>query len=279
MPEEQTRQAKAIIELAVDNVVRSLNIREQGADPEAEAGLTQTVREHGVIQPILVRIRDGKYELIDGGRRLAAAMRAGCKTIPAIVEEGPLSDAQSVLQQLVANCQREDCKPLDKARALRLVIEQTGWTASEVAAKLGFSNATVTRLLALLALPEPIRRQIEAGEVSSSSAYELTHIEDPAKQVEMAAKLARGELTRDGLSGAVKRGRKAAARPGASVSQPARVTALLGGGRSVTVSGSGITLDSFVEWLEELLAKARKARPQGIEINTFVKMLKDQAKA
>jgi ParB family chromosome partitioning protein len=180
--------------------------------------------------------------------------------------------------QLIENTQRKNLRPLELATALQQLISISGMTATQVAGRLGLSAASVSRSLKLLELPEAIQLQVDRGEISASSAYEIARIEDAEKQAALAGQVADGRLTRDALSGA----RKATNRRGvhSSAAAPSRVTAKLGGGRSLTIAGSGLaSLEVLIQWLEELLSKARKVRAQNLELGTFIKMLRDQAKA
>ena len=203
---------------------------------------------------------------------------ANIKMLAVILEEKELCTAEVLHRQLVANCQREDFSPVEKAKALAQLMEETGWSATQTALHLGFSNATITRLLALNSAPADIQKRVASGEISASAAYSLAGVIDPMEQARLADDVAGGRLTRDALVGQLKTQRRRSAEPSTSAC-PSRVTAVLGAGRSITLSGSGITMDSLIQWLEELTAKARKVRLQGIEITTFIKMLKDQAKA
>ncbi len=117
---------------------------------------------------------------------------------------------------------------------------------------------------------------VESEAIRLGAGYDLSRVEDAAEQTALAERLISGAMTRDGLSGLL-RSRK---RGNTKVSQAplVRVTALLGRGRSVTTAAAGLTLDAYIEMLEELLAKARKVRPQGLELGTFIKMLRDQSK-
>jgi hypothetical protein len=126
------------------------------------------------------------------------------------------------------------------------------------------------------ALPEAIRKQIESGEVSASAAYELSRVKDAGQQALLASQAAAGQITRDALSGTVKAKKLCASEK--SEEGHTRVTAKLSAGRSVSVSAAALNLDSFIETLEELLARARQARPKGLALGTFLKVLQDQAK-
>lgn len=245
-------------------------------DPTSIKELAESLRQVGLQQPIRVRPDGDGFVLVDGERRYRAAQSLGWKTIQAVVEERPLDAAGALQRQLICNCQREDLTPLEKAAAIERLMRETNWTESQVASKLGFSCATVTRLLSLLQLPEALREKIAQGRIGASAGYELARINDPAQQAELAEQLIAGELTRDGLAGRAK-----AARRARSAAEPvlARGRIQLGDGRSVTVAGPQLSTESLIDWLEELLAKARKARAQGLELGTLVKMLNDQAKA
>ena len=262
-------------DVALDDVICPSQPREH-FDTEAQAGLNITVRERGVQVPVLLRRRDGKLYLWDGARRMRAAKAAGHKTIPAIIEENDVPDVDVTLGQVILNCQREDLTPLEKAKAIDAAMKATGASATQIAAKLGMSNASITRLLALLTLPEEIQARVQSGEIAPSSAYELSRIADPAERAKRSAEVANGTLSRDKLTGI----RKSASRTPAAIGPqyPARLTAKMSGSRSVTVCASGLTLDSFVATLEELLGRARQARTKGLQLATFLKIVRDQSK-
>jgi len=265
-------------------VIQHLPLDQFDADQRVRARLNQDLVEQiaqsfrtvGQLQPVRARWEQGRLKLVDGHHRLAAALVAGLPSLTAIIEGKELCDGEVLQRQLIINCQREDLSPLEKARGIRGLMEVADWNANQAAAALGFSNATVTRLLKLLVLPEAIVAEVEAGKIPASAAYELAFINDPAKQAELAGQLADGRLTRDALSGA----RKAAARKPSvkAAGASSRVTAVLGAGRSVTVSSAELTLDRFIEVIEEVLGKARRVRTQGVELGTFVKMLHDQSR-
>lgn len=262
--------------LPLDKIKAERQVRETFSE-ETIRGLAESMTGLQQLQPIRVRKVGDEYVIVDGERRYRAAKLAGRPTIAAIVESKEVGEAETLHRQWVANCQREDLSPLEKARGLAKLMTLAGWSSTQAAAKLGLSNANVTRLLALLTLPQQIQDRVASGEIAASGAYELSRIDDPAKQADLATQMAEGRLTRDGVSGARKAAKRAATteRTGAST----RATALLGAGRSVTVSCADMNLERFLETLEELVAKARKIRPRGIELPTFLKMLRDEAKA
>jgi ParB/RepB/Spo0J family partition protein len=248
-------------------------------DEEKLTGLMQSIQEVGLLYPPRLT-RDGeKYLPSDGYHRILAMMKLGYKSIPAIIEEKPLSEGEMIHKGLIANAHRVDNTPLEKAEGIARLMEVTGWNASTVADKLGFSNATVSRLLALLQLPQPIREQVHRGEIPLSSAYNLARLHDGDAQATLATQVASGAMTRDALAGTVKSQRKGRDDKGTSQAGTSRVCCKLPSGSSVTVCGESLDLEEFITALEEVLAKARKARSQGIEVSTLAKMFRDQARA
>lgn len=259
----------------IDQIILPPQVRER-FDPEAHAGMTATVRERGILVPLLLRRHAGKLYLWDGARRMRAAKAAGLTSVPAIIEEANVQEADVLLAQMILNCQREDLTPMEKAKGIDASMKMMNATASQVAAKLGMSNATVTRLLSLLSLTSDVQTMVQAGEIPASVAYELTKIKDPAEQSQRIAEAIGGTVTRDQLVGARKAsGRQSAER--ASMDAPSRVTAKLPGGKSITVAAPQLNLESFIASLEEMLNRARQARTKGLALDTFRKILLDQA--
>ena len=261
----------------IDQVICPSQVREH-FDSEGHTGMTTTVRERGVLVPVLLRRTSGKLYLLDGARRIRAAKAAGLTAVPAIIEDAEMSEADITLSQMILNCQREDLTPLEKAKAIESVMKNTGATGTQVAAKLGMSNAMVTRHLSLLSLPPEVQARVESAELSLSVAYEIAKIKDSAEQSKRVAEAIGGKLTRDELVGA----RRASSRKPAesvSVDAPSRVTAKLPGGKSITIAAPQLNLESFIASLEEMLNRARQARTKGLGLDTFRKILADQATA
>lgn len=244
-------------------------------DEESLESLVASLKAVGQLQPIRVRKVADKFRVVCGERRTRAARLAGLTTLAAIIEGRDLSEGEVLQRQIIENCQRENLCPIEKARGITRLMEVTGWKIGEAAAKLGMSAGMATKLLGVLKLAEPIQQQVASGAIAVSAAYELSRVDDAAVQSELAGELAAGRLTRDGLTGAIK-ARSNPNKPSKS-ELTTRVTALLSGGRTVTVTGPSLNLEGFIELVEELLTKARKVRPQGVELGTFAKMLRDQA--
>lgn len=265
-----------VTEVSIERIRAIPQVRRE-FDEAALLGLAASIKSVGIQQPIRVRADgEGTYLITDGERRWRAAKLAGLTHVPILLDAGSLTPADITLRQLVANCQRADLTPLETAHAIQRLMQESGWSAGEAAGKLGMAAGTVSRFLRLLDLPDAIQAQVQAGRIPASAAYELAQITDRAEQSRLAGDVAAGRLTRDGLTAMRKRA-SAASKPtdGLALS---RVSAALGGGRTVTVAGPALSMEEFIVWLEELLAKARKARPQGLELSTFIKMLRDQAR-
>lgn len=264
-----------IHELPIEQVHRAPQVRTE-FDEHAINGLALSMRAVGQLVPIRVRRHGDAFLIVDGERRWRAARKLDQTTIAAIIEERELEEADIVQRQLVANCQRADLTPLEKARATRRLMESAGWNASETARQLGLSNSAVSRLQALLELPEAIQQQIEQGKIAPATAYELTKIADPARQAQLAQDAASGKRTRDGVSAEV--GRTAEQRE-AHEPRLSRARLELGEGRSVTAVAPELTLDSFIAGLKDAQSQAQKARAKGLSLRTWLKMSREAAGA
>jgi ParB family chromosome partitioning protein len=160
---------------------------------EALAELAETIRVHGVIQPILVR-RDGdRYLLVAGERRLRAAERAGLQAIPAIVRE--VDERQMLEMALVENLQREEINPVEAARAYQRLAEEFGLTQAEIAQRAGKSRAVIANTLRLLQLPESVLQEIESGELSEGHARALLLLPEPKDRLALCEHILRNGLS------------------------------------------------------------------------------------
>lgn len=137
-------------------------------DEEALERLAVSIREHGVVQPVLVRRKGGRYELIAGERRWRAAQRAGLGTIPVIVKEVADSDLLEIA--LTENVQREDLNPIEEAQAYQKLIERVGLTQEALASRFGRDRSYITNYLRLLRLPDDLQRLVEDGRLSTGHA-------------------------------------------------------------------------------------------------------------
>jgi len=181
----------ALLELPVGLVTTNNFQPRRHFDEEALATLSASIRELGVLQPILVRpLDEGRYELIAGERRWRAAKRAGLQTIPAIVRLA--SDVASLEQALVENLHREDLNALEEAAAYQQLIEDFHLTHDEVATRVGKSRSAVSNALRLFQLPPTIQRLVADDQLSAGHARALLATPDRGFQ-ESLAKRAVGE--------------------------------------------------------------------------------------
>lgn len=160
-----------ILDLPIDSIQRNpRQPRSQFSESELEA-LTESIRQHGILQPLLVIASDEGYQLIAGERRLLAAKKADLSMVPAVVREA--SARTSLEMALVENLQRSDLNPLEAAEGYRQLIEDFELTHDEVAARLGKSRSGVTNSLRLLRLSASVRKALESGKISEGHARAL----------------------------------------------------------------------------------------------------------
>ncbi len=149
-------------------------------DDEALSELAQSIREQGVIQPLVVRKLDDGYELIAGERRLRAAKQAGLDQVPVVVKE--ISDANLLEMSIVENIQREDLNPLEASDAYHILMSEFQLTQEQVAERVGKKRPTITNFLRLRQLPEEIKESILDGDISMGHARALLGADTAAQQ-------------------------------------------------------------------------------------------------
>jgi ParB family chromosome partitioning protein len=156
--------------------------------------LAASIREHGVLQPILVRpIRPGTFQLVAGERRWRASRQVGLDTIPALVEQ--LDDETAMEIAIIENLQREDLSPLDEAAMYDRMIRDHGYSIRKLAEKLGKDKGYLENRLRLADAPDEVRELVSVRKDTLSHAYELLKVNDPRKRRRLAEQVARGELS------------------------------------------------------------------------------------
>ncbi len=179
--------------------------------------LAQSIREHGLIEPLVLRRLGGEreqYEIIAGERRWRASQRAGLVEVPAVVRDA--TPKQAFELALVENIQREDLNGVELAEALRKLLDEHGYTQEALAERLGKDRSTISNALRLLNLPEPVRNLVLEGKLTEGHARALLGATDAATIVDLAEKVVRGRLSvRDAekLARAAKKAAKAAPGP------------------------------------------------------------------
>ena len=200
---EGEQHDRAVRQIAVDRITPNPKQPRIAADPAAQDDLTASIREHGVLQPILVRpLERGHYEIVAGERRWRAVTALALAMIPAIIEE--MSDEQAIEIAVIENLQRENLSPLDEAAIFARMTSELGYSIRKLADKLGKDKGYIENRLRLVAAPADVRALVAERSDTISHAYELMKIDDPARRAELAAQIARGELSLARLKAAVR---------------------------------------------------------------------------
>ena len=155
---------------------------------EAMRELADSIAQHGVLQPLLVRpLLSGGYQIIAGERRWRASRMAGLATVPALIRE--LTDSEVMQIALIENLQREDLKPLEEAQGYQALMEEFGFTQDEISKSVGKSRPAVTNALRLLNLPEAVRGMLARGDLSAGHARTLLSFKDEAAMLAAAKRV------------------------------------------------------------------------------------------
>lgn len=187
-------QNEGSVSLPISQVEPGLNQPRKRFDEEALADLAESIRVHGIIQPLTVRrLASGYYQIIAGERRWRAAKAAGLQEVPAVIIE---ADDRKVMELgLIENLQREDLNPAEEARGYRTLMEEYGLTQEQVARQMGKSRPAVTNTLRLLALPDEVMKLVEEDALSAGHARAILGAPTAALQKEAAAR-----VVKEGLS-------------------------------------------------------------------------------
>ncbi len=161
---------------------------------EALSELEASVREYGILQPLLVRpMSDGSYKIVAGERRYRAARRAGLSEVPVIIKS--LTDAEAAAIALIENLQREDLNPIEEAAGIRKLIEEYGYTQEEAAERLSKSRPAIANALRLLALPKDVAKLVEEGKISAGHARALLGLDDEQLISDIADEIVEKQLS------------------------------------------------------------------------------------
>jgi len=190
IPGAEEAAEAGVVEVPVDRIRPNAFQPRTGFGEEPLAELQASIKQHGVLQPILLRPAPGypgAYEIIAGERRWRAASAAGMKTIPAIIRH--LDNRGALEAALVENLQREDLNPVERGRAYRRLVDDFGLTQEEIARRVGRSQSSVANTLRLLTLPPEIQASIESGRISEGHARALASVQDHERMVSLWRKI------------------------------------------------------------------------------------------
>jgi ParB family transcriptional regulator, chromosome partitioning protein len=182
--EPSALESAELLHLAVDRIDPNPFQPRREFDPAEIAALADSLRQHGMLQPILVRSHGERYQLIAGERRLRAATNLGWTEITAIVRE--FDDRSMLVLALVENLQRANLNAIEEARGYRRLINDFQLTQQQVADAVGRDRTTVTNLLRILSLPDPVQRMVEQGTLSSGHARALLALSPPNSPLDLA---------------------------------------------------------------------------------------------
>ena len=171
--------SKDIVEINLDEIRSNPYQPRKVFDNDALNELAESIKEHGVVQPIIVKKSIKGYELVAGERRTKAARIAGLSTIPAIIRD--FNDEEMMEIALIENIQRENLNPIEEALAYDNIIKSSGLTQDEIATKFGKSRSYITNMIGILKLPEETKKLVQDGKLSSSHARTLSKMDDVEK--------------------------------------------------------------------------------------------------
>ena len=185
--------AGGILYIDINDIKPNSNQPRKVFDEEKLEDLAASIKEHGMIQPVVLRSVGAGYEIVAGERRWRAARKVGVKTIPCIVRE--LTDEENMLLAIIENMQREDLNPIEEAEGLSQMIDTYGLTQDQVSKSVGKSRPYITNCLRLLKLPEAIQEFVSEGQLSAGHARAIVSAGGKEKQIALAQK-----AVKEGLS-------------------------------------------------------------------------------
>ncbi len=184
---------KSVVSVNVEDVIPNPNQPRQKFNEKSLHEMAQSIKDHGVAQPILVRKKGDKYELVAGERRLRASKIAGQPTIPAIIKE--MTDEESIELAIIENIQREDLNAVDEAESYALLMKKFNFSQEEVAGKVGKARSSIANALRLIELPTDIKESLRNNDISAGHARAILAADGSEQQILLWKK-----VLKDGLS-------------------------------------------------------------------------------
>ncbi|HHV74541.1 MULTISPECIES: ParB/RepB/Spo0J family partition protein [unclassified Thermoanaerobacterium] len=187
IPEIDEESAKGVESIKISDIEPNQFQPRKHFDDESLKELSDSIKEHGIIQPIIVRKNDFGYQIVAGERRWRAAKLAGLKEVPAIVKD---FDDQKVMEiALIENLQREDLNPIDEAKAYKSLMEQFNLTQEEISKRVGKSRSSIANSIRLLNLDEEVQNMLMEGKITTGHAKVILALQDAEKQNMIAKKI------------------------------------------------------------------------------------------
>lgn len=192
--ENTTEDMVATNTLPISEIIPNKEQPRKTFDEAALSELAESIKQHGVLQPLLVRpLADGGYQLVAGERRWRASRMAGLREIPVVVKE--LTDTETMEIAIIENLQREDLNPIEEAEGLQALIDKCGFTQEDIAASVGKSRPAIANSLRLLRLPPEVRDMTRKGIISAGHARALLALDGEAVIYEAAQNIVKNKLT------------------------------------------------------------------------------------
>ena len=185
----ETDLPAGVTEIAVSQLDPNPDQPRRTFDAQALEALAESIRQAGVLQPLLVVENGARYRIVAGERRYRAARMAGLQSVPCVVRD--MTEQERMEAALIENLQREDLNPIEEAAGIRALMEECGYTQELAAKRVGRSRPAVANLLRLLQLPESIRELVKAGELSAGHARVLAGLADESRQLALAERAVR----------------------------------------------------------------------------------------
>ncbi len=194
IPGAEDKNTENATEISIDSITYNPYQPRKNIDEDKLTDLQNSIKVHGVLQPILVRKKDsGGFELIAGERRLRAARNIGLKSVPALVKR--LTDQQTLQIALIENLQREDIDSIDAAIAYKRLADEFNMSQDEIAVSIGKSRSAITNTLRLLQLPNVIQNQIKQSKISEGHARAILSLKDERQQIELCDRIIESGLS------------------------------------------------------------------------------------
>ncbi|RKX93528.1 MAG: chromosome partitioning protein ParB [Spirochaetes bacterium] len=191
--DESEIKESEIAEIDIEKIVPNRDQPRKSFDKQEIQELAESIRENGIIQPIVLRAKDEVYEIVVGERRFRAAKEAGLKKVPAIIKE--YSESRLLEIALIENIQRKDLNPLEEALAFKTIIDRDTITQEELSKRVGRSRSYIANMIRLLELPDEIKKFVSRGTITVGHAKAIMALNEKEKQVEIAKKVAEEGLS------------------------------------------------------------------------------------
>lgn len=192
--ENETEDAGGAVTLKISEIEPNRNQPRHDFDEESLRELADSIAQHGILQPLLVRpLPDGGYQLVAGERRWRASRMAGITEVPVVIRE--MNDAEMMQISMIENLQRENLNPVEEALGYRVLSDEYGFTQDEISKSVGKSRPVIANAMRLLKLPEIILDMVKNGEISSGHARALLSFEDEEQMIQTAQMIVKNDLT------------------------------------------------------------------------------------